>query len=88
MLMQAVVVGMAGKVILDDCGRITLPERVCDRYGDQFRVVEMDGGIKLVPIPDDLVAALRKAAGDDLREASFPALERAAREEACEQADV
>jgi DNA-binding transcriptional regulator/RsmH inhibitor MraZ len=51
MLVQAVVSSMAGKVKLDDCGRITLPERVRDRYGDRVRVVELDDGVKLGPIP-------------------------------------
>ena len=87
MMIQAVVVGMAGKVTLDDHGCITLPERVRDRYGDRFRIVELDTGVKLVPIPDNPVAVLRAAAGDDLREAPLPVLERAARKEAREQTD-
>ena len=77
---------MAGKVTVDDYDRITLSETVRDRYGDQFQLVELDSGIKLVPIPDDPPAALREA-GNDLHEASLADFERAAREEAREQTD-
>jgi bifunctional DNA-binding transcriptional regulator/antitoxin component of YhaV-PrlF toxin-antitoxin module len=77
---------MGGEVRTDDRGRVTIPKEVRDRYGDQYRLVELDSGIKLVPIPDDPLAALRAAATDELREASLGDLEAAASEEAREQA--
>ena len=76
---------MGGEVRTDDRGRVTIPKEVRDRYGDQYRLVELDSGIKLVPIPDDPLAQLRAAATDELREASLSDLEAAADEEAQEQ---
>jgi len=77
---------MGGEVRVDDRGRVTIPKEVRDRYGDQYRLVELDSGIKLVPIPDDPLEELRAAASDELREASLSDLEAAASEEAREQA--
>ena len=78
---------MSGEVRTDDRGRVTIPKEARDRYGERFRLVEVDSGIKLVPIPDDPLAELRAAASDELREASLDDLEGAAREAAREQAD-
>ena len=77
---------MGGEVRADDRGRVTIPKEVRDRYGDQYRLVELDSGIKLMSIPDDPLAELRAAATDELREASLGGLEAAASEEAREQA--
>lgn len=77
---------MTGEVRVDDRGRVTIPKEIRDRYGDRYRLVELNSGIKLVPIPDDPVAELRAAASDELREASLEDLEEAAAEEAREQA--
>jgi len=77
---------MGGEVRADDRGRVTIPKEVRDRYGDQYRLVELDSGIKLIPIPDDPLEELRAAASDELREASLGELEAAANEEAGEQA--
>ena len=78
---------MGGEVRTDDRGRVTIPKEVRDRYGDQYRLVELDSGIKLVPIPDDPLAQLRAAATDELREASLSDLEAAADEETRDQTD-
>jgi bifunctional DNA-binding transcriptional regulator/antitoxin component of YhaV-PrlF toxin-antitoxin module len=72
---------MGRKVRTDEQGRVTIPKEVCDRYGEQFRLVELDSGIKLVPIPDDPLEALRAAASDELRKASLDDLEEAPRDE-------
>lgn len=77
---------MSEEVTTDERGRVTIPKAVRDRYGDRYRLVELDSGIKLVPIPDDPLAELRAAASDELREASLEDLERGAREEAHDQA--
>ena len=77
---------MSGEVRTDDRGRVTIPKEVRDRYGDRYRLVELDSGIKLVPIPDDPLAQLRAAATDEPREASLSDLEAAADEEARDQA--
>ena len=77
---------MSGEVRTDDRGRVTIPKEVRDRYGERSCLVELDGGIKLVPIPDDPLEDPRAAASGELREASLEDLEEAAREEAREQA--
>jgi bifunctional DNA-binding transcriptional regulator/antitoxin component of YhaV-PrlF toxin-antitoxin module len=83
---HTIVSDMSGEVRTDERGRVTIPKEVRDRYGEKFRLVELNSGIKLVPIPDDPLAELRAAASDELREASLGDLEEAAREEAREQA--
>lgn len=44
---------------LDDRGRLTLPKEIREQYGDRYRVVKLHDGIKLVPIPEDPLDALR-----------------------------
>ena len=46
-------------VALDDRGRLTLPKEVRERYGDRYHVVQLPDGIKLVPVADDPLEALR-----------------------------
>lgn len=65
---------------------MTIPKEVRERFGDRYRLVELDDGVKLVPIPDDPVATLRSAASDELRSASVDELREAAREEGRDQA--
>jgi bifunctional DNA-binding transcriptional regulator/antitoxin component of YhaV-PrlF toxin-antitoxin module len=47
-------------VTLDDRGRLTIPKEMRERYGDRYRVVELHDGIKLVPIAEDPLSALRE----------------------------
>jgi bifunctional DNA-binding transcriptional regulator/antitoxin component of YhaV-PrlF toxin-antitoxin module len=83
---HVVVSSMSGEVRTDERGRVTIPKEVRDRYGEKFRLVELDSGIKLVPIPEDPLKELRAAASDELREAALADLEEAAREAARDQA--
>lgn len=59
---------------LDDRGRLTLPKEIRERYGDHYHVVELHDGIKLIPVPEDPLAALRnefagvEKTADELRE--------------------
>jgi bifunctional DNA-binding transcriptional regulator/antitoxin component of YhaV-PrlF toxin-antitoxin module len=61
---------------LDDRGRLTLPKDVRERYGERYHIVELHDGIKLVPVDDDPLDALREefadveATADDLRHAA------------------
>ncbi|QCW02202.1 AbrB/MazE/SpoVT family DNA-binding domain-containing protein [Natrinema pallidum] len=61
-------------VALDDRGRLTLPKEVRERYGDRYRVVQLPDGVKLVPVADDSLEALRdefadvEKSADELRE--------------------
>lgn len=67
-------------VTLDDRGRLTLPQEMRERYGDRYHVVELHDGIKLVPVAEDPLAALR----EEFAEVDKPAEE--LREEAREAA--
>ena len=44
---------------LDDRGRLTLPKELREQYGDHYRVVELHDGIKLIPVAEDPLDALR-----------------------------
>lgn len=75
------------EVATDERGRITIPKEMRERFGDRYRVVQLRNGIKLLPIPQDPVAALRNAASEEFEEASMDELLEAANREAREQAD-
>jgi len=49
---------------IDDRGRLTLPKELRERYGDRYHVVDLHDGIKLVPIADDPLDALRDEFAD------------------------
>lgn len=70
---------------VDDQGRLYLPKRTRDRYGERFRIVELETGIKLVPVPEDPVAGLAEAMSG-IQEVSISQLreqaERAAKDDA------
>jgi bifunctional DNA-binding transcriptional regulator/antitoxin component of YhaV-PrlF toxin-antitoxin module len=59
---------------LDDRGRLTLPKDIRERYGERYHIVQLQDGIKLVPIAEDPLEALRdefediEASAADLRE--------------------
>ncbi|SFS50408.1 AbrB/MazE/SpoVT family DNA-binding domain-containing protein [Halostagnicola kamekurae] len=61
-------------VALDDRGRLTLPKEVRERYGDRYHVVQLPDGVKLVPVADNPLEALRdefadvEKSADELRE--------------------
>lgn len=61
-------------VTLDDRGRLTLPKEVRERYGDRYHVVQLHDGIKLIPVAEDPLDALRdefadvEKSADELRE--------------------
>ncbi|WP_435175341.1 AbrB/MazE/SpoVT family DNA-binding domain-containing protein [Halorussus sp. AFM4] len=71
---------------LDDRGRLTLPKELRERYGDHYRIVELHDGIKLIPVADDSLDALRdefrdveKTSGELREEAREAALDEAGR---------
>jgi bifunctional DNA-binding transcriptional regulator/antitoxin component of YhaV-PrlF toxin-antitoxin module len=59
---------------LDDRGRLTLPKEVRERYGDRYHLVQLHDSIKLIPVAEDPLAALREEfedvdeSADELRE--------------------
>lgn len=69
---------------LDDRGRLTLPKEVRERYGDRYHIVQLDDGIKLIPIAEDPLDALRDEFSDV--EKSADELRREAREAATNEA--
>lgn len=69
---------------LDDRGRLTVPRELRERYGDRFRIVELHDGIKLVPVAEDPLDALRDEFADV--ETSAEELRDEAREEALDEA--
>jgi len=71
---------------LDDRGRLTLPKEIRERYGDSYHVIDVHDGIKLIPVADDPLEALRdefadvEKTADELRQdARDASLERAGR---------
>jgi len=71
---------------LDDRGRLTLPKELREQYGDRYRIVQIHDGIKLIPIAENPLEALRDEFADvektaeELRaEARGTALEEAGR---------
>jgi len=52
------------RTTVDEQGRIRLPEKVRDRHGDRYQVVEFPSHVALLPIDDDPVAGVREAVGD------------------------
>ncbi|AZH26551.1 AbrB/MazE/SpoVT family DNA-binding domain-containing protein [Haloplanus aerogenes] len=72
------------EVTLDDRGRLTLPKQLRERFGDRFHVVELHDGIKLVPVAEDPLAALRDEFDDVDKTAEE--LRASGREEALDEA--
>ena len=48
----------------DERGRIYLPKDVRERFGDQYRIVELPNHVALVPVDEDPLEGLRAAVGD------------------------
>ncbi len=53
----------------DERGRIYLPKDVRDRFGDQYRIVELPSHVALFPVDEDPLEGLRAAVGDAFAEA-------------------
>ncbi|ATW89133.1 hypothetical protein halTADL_2392 [Halohasta litchfieldiae] len=71
-------------VTLDERGRLTLPKKVREQYGDRYHIVEIHDGIKLVPLAEDPLDALRDEFADV--EKTAEALRSEAREAALDEA--
>lgn len=69
---------------LDDRGRLTLPKEIRERYGDRYHVVDVHDGIKLIPVAEDPLDALRDEFADV--EKSVEELREEAREAALDEA--
>ncbi|KAB1189962.1 AbrB/MazE/SpoVT family DNA-binding domain-containing protein [Haloferax sp. MBLA0076] len=69
---------------LDSRGRLTLPKEIRERYGEHYHIVQLHDGIKLIPIEDDPLDALRSEFTDV--EKTAEELRRDAREAALDEA--
>lgn len=49
---------------LDGRGRLTLPKEIRERYGEHYHIIQLHDGIKLVPVEDDPLEALRSEFAD------------------------
>lgn len=77
----------SSEIATDDRGRITLPKEIRDRFGERYRLVALRDSIKLLPIPDDPVAALRSAGGEALQSVAMDELRETALDAARDEAD-
>lgn len=64
----------------DERGRIYLPKGVRDRFGEQYRIVELPSHVALFPVDEDPVAGLREAVGDAFEDEDATELKAKARE--------
>lgn len=63
----------------DDRGRIVIPHEIREKYGDRYRLVELDDRVEMIPIDDDPVEGLRNAVGDAFDDKSVAEIKREAR---------
>lgn len=64
----------------DERGRIYLPKDVRERFGDQYRIVELPSHVALFPVDEDPLEGLQAAVGDAFAEAEADELKGNARE--------
>jgi bifunctional DNA-binding transcriptional regulator/antitoxin component of YhaV-PrlF toxin-antitoxin module len=63
----------------DERGRLYLPKDVRERFGEEYRVVELPDYVALFPVADDPIAAVEEAVGDELEGKRVDELQREAR---------
>jgi bifunctional DNA-binding transcriptional regulator/antitoxin component of YhaV-PrlF toxin-antitoxin module len=73
------------EIATDERGRITIPQKTRERFGEHYRLVELENGIKLIPIDDDPLEGLRDAVGDAFADKDAAELKEAARTSATQQ---
>ena len=75
----------------DDRGRIVIPNKIREKHGDRYRIVELDDRVEMIPLTGDPIVGLRDAVGDAFDENSIAEIKdearNAARREAIEDGD-
>ena len=71
-------------VTLDDRGRLTIPKDLRERFGERYHLVQLHDSLKLLPVDEDPLAALREEFADV--DASVEELRASAREQAMDEA--
>jgi bifunctional DNA-binding transcriptional regulator/antitoxin component of YhaV-PrlF toxin-antitoxin module len=69
----------------DERGRIYLPKDIRERFGDQYRIVELPSHVALFPVDEDPLEGLRAAVGDAFAETEAGTLKTEAREAISEE---
>ncbi|MUW15753.1 AbrB/MazE/SpoVT family DNA-binding domain-containing protein [Halorubrum sp. CBA1125] len=64
----------------DQRGRIYLPKDIRERFGDQYRIVELPSHVALFPVDEDPLDGLRAAVGDAFADRTADKLKTEARE--------
>jgi bifunctional DNA-binding transcriptional regulator/antitoxin component of YhaV-PrlF toxin-antitoxin module len=64
----------------DERGRIYLPKDVRERFGDQYRIVELPSHVALFPVDENPLDGLRAAVGDAFADTQADDLKAQARE--------
>ncbi|AQL44277.1 hypothetical protein BV210_16835 [Halorientalis sp. IM1011] len=72
----------------DERGRIYLPKDVRERFGEQYRIVELPSHVALFPVDEDPLDGLRAAVGDAFAETEADELKGQAREAMSREADA
>lgn len=70
----------------DDRGRIVIPREIREKYGDRYRIVELNDSVELIPLKDDPIEGLCDAVGDAFDGKSIAEIKREARDAAREDA--
>ncbi|MFB6163216.1 MAG: AbrB/MazE/SpoVT family DNA-binding domain-containing protein [Halococcoides sp.] len=64
----------------DERGRIYLPKELRERFGDEFRIVELPSHVALFPVDEDPLDGLHDAVGDAFEGENVDELKSEARE--------